>query len=226
MICCLFIDFCVCLHFGNINNNMFTFRKNAKRPSVCEECILSMQGEPIPGHCQRTDTRGSHFKLQCRPRSSMSRSGQGSLPSLSALPRLRGPFCHPQNLQSTMLLLLNPPWSSTTLNHKIPCHLRAIYMHLLVILTFHYTCTQLWNQAHNRRRLSPFQTRLILFQKCRPSGEKLGEFFKRRRTRHGLLASASILFRETSSFYCRLRKHHMEVLHVGPSSWCLEICCE
>jgi hypothetical protein len=40
-----------------------------------------------------------------------------------------------------MLLLLNPPWSSTTLNHKIPSHLRALYTHLLEILTFHYTHT-------------------------------------------------------------------------------------
>jgi hypothetical protein len=47
-----------------------------------------------------------------------------------------------------------------TLNHKIPSHLRALYTHLLEILTFHYTRTQLWNQAHNQRRLSPFQHRL------------------------------------------------------------------
>jgi hypothetical protein len=44
-----------------------------------------------------------------------------------------------------------------------------------------------------------------LSQKCWPSGEKLGEFFKRRRMRHGLLASASILCKETFSLYCRLR---------------------
>jgi hypothetical protein len=135
----------------------------------------------------------------------MSRSGQESLLSLSALPRLRRPVCHPRNLQSVMLLLLNPPWSSAMLNLKIPSHFRALYTHLLAILTFHYTRTQMWNQAHNRRRLSAFQHRLILSQKCQPSGEKLGEFFKRRRTRHGLLASASILCRETSSLYCRLR---------------------
>jgi hypothetical protein len=71
---------------------------------------------------------------------------------MDALPRLLGPFCHPWNLQSATLLLLNPPWSSMTLNHKIPSHLRALYMHLLEILTFHYTRTQLWNQAQNRNR--------------------------------------------------------------------------
>jgi hypothetical protein len=92
-----------------------------------------------------------------------------------------------------------------TLNHKNPSHLRALYTHLLEILTFHYTRTQLWNQAHNRCRLSPFLNRLILFQKCRPSGEKLGEFFKRRRMWNGLLASAGIRCRETSLLYCRLR---------------------
>jgi hypothetical protein len=86
------------------------------------------------------------------------------------------------------------------LNHKIPSHLRALYKLLLGILTFHYTHTQLWNQAHNhnRCRLSPFQHRLILSQKCWPSGGKLGEFFKRKRMRHRLLASASILCKETS----------------------------
>jgi hypothetical protein len=124
-----------------------------------------------------------------------------------------GPFCHPRNLQSATLLLLNPPWSSMTLNLKIPSHLRALYTHLLEILTFHYTRTQLWNQAHNRRRLSLFQHRLILSQKCRPSGEKLGEFFKRRRTRHRLLESASILCKETSLLYCRLR---MKASHGSP----------
>jgi hypothetical protein len=46
-------------------------------------------------------------------------------------------------------------WSSKTLNHKIPSHFRTLYMHVLDILTFHYTRTQLWNQTHNRRRLSP-----------------------------------------------------------------------
>jgi hypothetical protein len=100
------------------------------------------------------------------------------------------------------------------LKHKIPSHLRALYTHLLEILTFHYTRTQVWNQAHNRRRLSPFQHRLILSQKCRPSGEKLRELFKRRRIRYGLLASASILYRETSSLYCRLR---MKASHGSPT---------
>jgi hypothetical protein len=130
----------------------------------------------------------------------VSRSGHENLLSLSVLPRLWAPFCHPRNLQSATLLLLNPPLSSTTLHHKIPSHLRAFYTHLFEILSFHYTCTQLWNQAHNRRRLSPFQHKLILSQKCQPSGKKLGV----RRTRHGLLASASILCRETSSLYCRM----------------------
>jgi hypothetical protein len=41
----------------------------------------------------------------------------------------------------------------------------------------------------HRHRLSSFQYRLILFRKCRPSGEKLGEFFKRRWMKHGLLPS-------------------------------------
>jgi hypothetical protein len=36
-----------------------------------------------------------------------------------------------------------------TLNHKIPCHLRALYRHNLEIFTFHCTRTQSWNQAHN-----------------------------------------------------------------------------
>jgi hypothetical protein len=58
-----------------------------------------------------------------------------------------------------------PPFSSMSLNHKIPSHLRALYSHLLEILTFHYTRTQSWNQAHNRSRLSPIQHRLILSQK-------------------------------------------------------------
>jgi hypothetical protein len=49
-----------------------------------------------------------------------------------------------------------PPFSSMSLNHKIPS---------LEILTFHYTRTQSWNQAHNRSRLSPIQHRLILSQK-------------------------------------------------------------
>jgi hypothetical protein len=142
----------------------------------------------------------------------VSRSEQESLLSLSVLPRLRGPFGHPRNLQSTKLLLLNPPRSSTTF--KIPSDLRALYTHLLEILTFHYTRTQSWNQAHNLRRLSPFQHRLILAQKCRPSGKKLGEFFKRRRVRHGLLVSASLLCRETLSLYCRLR---MKASHGSPT---------
>jgi hypothetical protein len=144
----------------------------------------------------------------------VSRSGQESLLSLSALPRLLGPFCHPRNLQSATLLLLNPPWSSMTLNHKIPSHLKALYTHLLEILTFHYTRTQLWNQAHKCRKLSPFQYRLVLSQRCRSSGEKLGEFLIRRRMRHGLLASPSILCKETSSLYCRLR---MKKLHGSPT---------
>jgi hypothetical protein len=137
----------------------------------------------------------------------VSRSGKESQLSLSALPRLLGPFCDLRNLQSARLLLLNPPSSSMTLNHKIPSHLRALYTHLLEILTFHYNRIQLWNQAHNRNRrwLSPFQHRLILSQKCQPSGGKLGEFFKRKRMRHGLLASASILCKEISSLYCKLR---------------------
>jgi hypothetical protein len=65
-------------------------------------------------------------------------------------------------------------------------------------LTFHYTRTKLWNQAHNHRTLSPFQHRLILSQKWLPSGEKLGEFFRRKRMRHGLLAYSSILCRKAS----------------------------
>jgi hypothetical protein len=72
------------------------------------------------------------------------------------------------------------------------------------------TRTKLWNQAHNR----PFQHRLILSQKCRPSGEKFSEFFKRRRMRYGMLASAGILCRETSSLYCRLR---MKASHGSPT---------
>jgi hypothetical protein len=54
-------------------------------------------------------------------------------------------------------VVVEPLWPSMTLNHKIPCHLRALYTHNLGILTFHSTHTQLWNQAHNRRRVSPFQ---------------------------------------------------------------------
>jgi hypothetical protein len=66
----------------------------------------------------------------------MSRSGQESLLSLSTLPRLRGPFCHPRNLQSSMLLLLNPlshPRHSTTsplhtpsADLDLPLHLQPI----------------------------------------------------------------------------------------------------
>jgi hypothetical protein len=76
-----------------------------------------------------------------------------------------------------ILLLLNPPWSSMTLNHKIPSHLRALYTHNLGILTFHSTHTQLWNQAHNRRRLTQFQHKLTLSQKRWPSRRWSGEFF-------------------------------------------------
>jgi hypothetical protein len=36
-----------------------------------------------------------------------------------------------------MLLLLNPPWPSMTLNHKVPSHHRALYTHNLGILTIH-----------------------------------------------------------------------------------------
>jgi hypothetical protein len=96
--------------------------------------------------------------------------GRENLPSLSVPPRLLGSFCHQRNLQLATLLLLNPPWLSMTLTHKIPSHLRVLYTHLLEILTFHYTRTQLWNQAHSRCRLSPFQHRLMLSQKCQPSG--------------------------------------------------------
>jgi hypothetical protein len=32
--CCLFFDFRVCLHFLNINNDLFTLKKNAKRSSI------------------------------------------------------------------------------------------------------------------------------------------------------------------------------------------------
>jgi hypothetical protein len=116
------------------------------------------------------------FRLQCEPKFSMSRSGPGNLPFLFVQPRLRGPFCRPRNLQSGMPLLLNPPWPSMTLNHKIPSHLRALYTHNLGILTFHCSRTQLWNQAHNRSRFSPFQNKLILSQKCRPSGRRSGKF--------------------------------------------------
>jgi hypothetical protein len=49
-----------------------------------------------------------------------------------------------------------------TLNHKVSSHFRALYMYNLGILTFHCTHTQLWNQAHNRCRLSPFQHKLTV----------------------------------------------------------------
>jgi hypothetical protein len=89
-----------------------------------------------------------------------------------------------------------------TLNHKIPSHLRALYMHNFGILTFHCTRSQLWNQAHNRRRLSPFQNKLTLSQKCLPSGRKSGEFLLRKRMMHGPLASAAIPCKETSLLSC------------------------
>jgi hypothetical protein len=90
------------------------------------------------------------FRLQCEPRFRVSRSGPENLPSLFVRLRLQGPFCHLRNLRSVLLLLLSPPWPSMTLNHKIPSHLRALYMHDLGILTFHWHCTliQLWNQTH------------------------------------------------------------------------------
>jgi hypothetical protein len=107
--------------------------------------------------------------------------------------------------ETVMLLLLNPSWPSMTLNHIIPSHLRALYMHNLGILTFHCTRTQLWNHAQNRCRLSPFQHKLTLSQKCQPSGRRSGEFFVRRRMMHGLLTSAAIPCEETSLLCCRLR---------------------
>jgi hypothetical protein len=82
------------------------------------------------------------------------------------------------------LLLLNPPWPSMILNHKIPSHLRALYTYNLGILTFHCTSTQLWNQAYNRRRLSPYQHKLTLSQKCRSSGRRSRELFMRKRMMH------------------------------------------
>jgi hypothetical protein len=101
-----------------------------------------------------------------------------------------------------------------TFIHKIPSHLRALYTHLLEILTFHYTRTQLWKQAHNHHRLGPFQHKLILSLKCRPSGGKLKGFLKRRRMRCRLLASASILCKETSLLYCKLK---MKASHESPT---------
>jgi hypothetical protein len=154
------------------------------------------------GHrCERTTL----FGLQREPRFSMSRSGPGNLPFLFVRLKLRGPFCHLRNLQLAMLLLLNSPWPSMTLIQKIPSHLRPLYMHNLGILTFHCTQAQLWNQVHNRRRLSPFQHKLTLSQKCWPSARRSGEFFVRKRMMHGLLASATIPCKETSLLFCRLR---------------------
>jgi hypothetical protein len=65
-----------------------------------------------------------------------------------------------------------------TLNHKIHSHLRALYTHLLEILTFLYTRTKLWNQAHNRHRLSPFQHRLILSEKVLPIRREVRRLFQ------------------------------------------------
>jgi hypothetical protein len=62
-------------------------------------------------------------------------------------------------------------------------------------------------------QVKPIPQRLILSQKCWPSGENLGELFKRGKMKHGLLASASILCRETSSLYCRLK---LRASHGGP----------
>jgi hypothetical protein len=67
------------------------------------------------------------------------------------------------------------------------------------------TRTQLWNQAHNCGKLSPFQHKLTLSQKCWPSGRRSGECFVRKRMMHGLLASAALPFKETSLLSCRLR---------------------
>jgi hypothetical protein len=92
-----------------------------------------------------------------------------------------------------------------TLNHKVPSHVRALYTHNLGILTFHCTRTQLWNQAHNRGRLSSFQHKLTPSQKCRPSGRRSGEFFVKRRMMYGPLACAAIPCKETSLLCCRLR---------------------
>jgi hypothetical protein len=101
--------------------------------------------------------------------------------------------------------VVEPPcFPSMTLNHKIPSHLRALYTHNLGILTLHCTRTQLWKQAHNRRRLSPLQHKLILSQKCQPSRRRSGEFFVRRMM-HGPLASGAIPCKETSLLSCRLR---------------------
>jgi hypothetical protein len=139
------------------------------------------------------------FKLQCEPRFSVIRSGPGNLPFLFLQPGLRGPFCHPINLLS-----LNPPWQSMTLNYKIPSYLRVLYMQNLRILTFHCTGTQLWNQVHNHRRLSPFHHKLTLSQKCRPSGRRSGKFFVKKRMMHGLFVSAATSCKETSLLSCRL----------------------
>jgi hypothetical protein len=145
----------------------------------------------------------------------VSRNGQENLPSLAAPPRFLGQFCHQRNLQLAMLLLLNPPWSSMTLNHKIPDHLTQSPLHTppgdLDLPLHPHPVVEPGPQP---RRFSPFQHRLILSQKCRLSGEKLGELFKRRRIRHGLLTYASIVCRETSLLYCRLR---MKASHGGPT---------
>jgi hypothetical protein len=53
--------------------------------------------------------------------------------------------------------------------------------------------------------MHPFQHKLTLFQKCRPSGRRSGELFVRRRMIHGPLASAAIPCKETSLLCCRLR---------------------
>jgi hypothetical protein len=73
--------------------------------------------------------------------------------------------------------IVEPPLANHDTQPQGDSHLRALYMHNLGILTFNCTHTKLWNQAHNRRRLSPFQNKLTLSQKCRPSGRKSGEFF-------------------------------------------------
>jgi hypothetical protein len=75
----------------------------------------------------------------------------------------------------------------------------------LGILTFHCTHTRLWNQAHNCRRLSPFQHKLTLSQKCRPSGRRFREFLVRKKMMHGQLASVAIPCREAFLLSCRLR---------------------
>jgi hypothetical protein len=136
----------------------------------------------------------------------MSRSKPGNLPSLFMQLRLRRPFLSSKESVIGVAAVVEPPWPwpSMTLNPKIRSHRRALYMHNLGILTFHCTCTQLWNQAHNRRRLRPFQHKLTPSQKCRPSGRRSREFFVRRMM-YGQLASTAIPCKETSLFCCRLR---------------------